>query len=370
MFAGSDLRNMAAPSVLGLFRFISMRSALLVALAVVVLARFGALLAQFGQAVPAAFVFDEDAYYVFSVARNVAHGHGITADGIQWTNGFQPLWTLIVTLPYLVADDRTPLAFIGLLSATLWVVSALLFARLIVRLTRLHDVSWPSTALAVLFLADLQLQTAYFNGLETGLYLTVVLALLVWTTHDAFLVRIESFRLAVAFGAGLGLLILARNDGVFFAFALLAGVLTLRRTLRALRAVCVAAGAIAAITLPWLGYNAWLTGSLVPQSGAATNAGPYRGTSLVEKLGQMVGRLAQLTFTPFPFNYAGVQRLSAPVAGFLALSAMVLVVILLSRRDPRILAAIGRCYRLRWPRAVCARTTSSPAERCGCTTAT
>ena len=44
---------------------------------------------------PFALTFD-DAFYYFGIARNVAHGHGSTFDGINPTNGYHPLWMLIV----------------------------------------------------------------------------------------------------------------------------------------------------------------------------------------------------------------------------------------------------------------------------------
>lgn len=52
---------------------------------------------------PAGHVYDmpltEDGYYSLSVARNLAAGHGMTIDGINLTNGFQPLFTVIELAP-------------------------------------------------------------------------------------------------------------------------------------------------------------------------------------------------------------------------------------------------------------------------------
>ncbi|MGZ4726103.1 MAG: hypothetical protein ACXWB2_00140, partial [Acidimicrobiales bacterium] len=44
---------------------------------------------------PFALTFD-DAFYYFGIARNVAHGHGSTFDGIDPTNGYHPLWMLVL----------------------------------------------------------------------------------------------------------------------------------------------------------------------------------------------------------------------------------------------------------------------------------
>ena len=53
---------------------------------------------------PFALTFD-DAFYYFGIARNVAHGHGSTFDGINPTNGYHPLWQAICVLPRLVGLD-------------------------------------------------------------------------------------------------------------------------------------------------------------------------------------------------------------------------------------------------------------------------
>jgi hypothetical protein len=41
---------------------------------------------------------NEDGYYVLTVARNIGLAHGVTVDGINLTNGFQPLW-VVLTAP-------------------------------------------------------------------------------------------------------------------------------------------------------------------------------------------------------------------------------------------------------------------------------
>src|SRR5688500_11898656 len=51
-------------------------------------------------------VLEDDAWMVTAIARNFAIGHGITADGVNLTTGFQPLYPLTLgALPYLVAPD-------------------------------------------------------------------------------------------------------------------------------------------------------------------------------------------------------------------------------------------------------------------------
>ena len=59
----------------------------------------------------------DDAFYALTVSRNLAHGKGLTtADGEIPTNGFQPLFTFISSLPFFFTNDRyEPLRVIHLI---------------------------------------------------------------------------------------------------------------------------------------------------------------------------------------------------------------------------------------------------------------
>jgi hypothetical protein len=57
-------------------------------------------------------VLEDDAWMVTAIARNFALGHGITADGVNPTNGFQPLYPLTLgALPYLFAPSQLDAGF-------------------------------------------------------------------------------------------------------------------------------------------------------------------------------------------------------------------------------------------------------------------
>jgi len=75
----------------------------------------------------------DDAYYFFTIARNLAAGLGITIDRIQWTTGFQPLWGLLCAPPFALAADRWALGIIYAFSLALWLASAVLFVRFVRR---------------------------------------------------------------------------------------------------------------------------------------------------------------------------------------------------------------------------------------------
>ena len=49
----------------------------------------------------------EDGYYLLSVSRNIALGRGLTVDGTHLTNGFQPLFAVLLSPIYMIfGGDR------------------------------------------------------------------------------------------------------------------------------------------------------------------------------------------------------------------------------------------------------------------------
>jgi hypothetical protein len=216
----------------------------------------------------------DDAYYFFTVARNIAQGHGITIDGTHWTTGFQPLWGLVCAVAFLAPSDRAAMAIIYVISIALWLAGALLLVRL-VRRASLTPLS-PSAAalLVVLFLGEGQFTRSYFNGMETGLYLTSVLWLLVafqdylgLKPHRVGLPRVVSLGLLA------GLTMLARNDGLFLCGTLLAATLFFGRRQHPVRDVAVVVAVASAMIVPWLAFCQWASGNPMPQSGIATSIG-------------------------------------------------------------------------------------------------
>ncbi len=187
------------------------------------------------QDAPFAFTYD-DAYYYFAIARNVAAGQGSTFDGINATNGYHPLWLLISTIPFALGIDDLDAA--RLLLAVQLVVGWGLSLALIAKLLDRELAGWPAPprtraagatpdparrrtairVLAVLF-ALLAINPfvvkIFVNGLETGITVTLLTALLLvgsqrrssWLTGTT-----HGWRLGV--GALLAVLFLGRTDTV------------------------------------------------------------------------------------------------------------------------------------------------------------
>lgn len=265
----------------------------------------------------------DDAYYFFTVARNIAQGHGITIDGTHWTTGFQPLWGFVCALGFLVPSERAAFAVIYVVSISLWLTSALLFVRLVRRASLTPVTPFAAALLAVLFLGEAQFTRNYFNGMETGLSLTCLLWLLL-AFHDYLGLPAErvGLRRVLGLGALAGTTMLARNDAFFLCGALLAAVLFFGRRQRPVRDVAIIVGVASIMVLPWLAYCQWASGDPMPQSGIATSIGirgPVPALSIAHKILASVAPMGFLKVrTLFDDHLAAMAVLTLAAAAALA----------------------------------------------------
>lgn len=227
---------------------------------------------------PAAHVYDmpltEDGYYSLSVARNLAAGRGLTIDGVNLTNGFQPLFTIIESGAFVIArgDEIVAMRLVLLFSWLFHVGGALLVAAIA------RD-AWPAQSdtaertrrgwiAAFLYLAAPLLLNHAYNGLETGCVLFFYAACWRWMQIDGD----RSWGGLAIFGALIGLTVLTRIDAAFFAAIL--GLNELRRSRALGFPTILARGAVMGgvallISSPWWLYNQVYFGSPMPTSGTA-----------------------------------------------------------------------------------------------------
>jgi hypothetical protein len=250
------------------------------------------------------FLYD-DSFYAFQIARNVAHGHGATFDGIHATSGFQPLYVLTLVPLYWIAGDNATLPIqIALVFATLLTVgTAYLLYRLIVR--RASDLAALIAVGAWGFSPVVIRQAA--NGLETALALFLFALSVTYYLERVRPVPDASRRTFVVLGILLGLSMLARVDLGFLALAMCLDYLfvvrsQLRTEPRAIRwrgNLVVATAMCALISAPWLMYAMATAGTPVPEGGRAT-------------------RYLAIAYAPF-FDLASESQLAnGPDAGFVA----------------------------------------------------
>lgn len=222
----------------------------------------------------------EDGYLSLSIARHIALGHGITTNGLQDTNGFQPLFVVLVVPIFAIfqSDPITPLRFVLVIQWLVQVSSAVLVG-LIVRDTFEAPKYMTFLTGFLLFFVSLFVLNKFFNGLETGLLLLVYLVL--WRFYQITGLTLWSH--TVSFGILLGLLILTRIDAGIFAVVFAIGYLVSQvrkgQAVRAVGQLSIIAIAAVLVSSPWWLYNYTQFGSFMPTSGKALSVG-YAGKEL------------------------------------------------------------------------------------------
>jgi hypothetical protein len=221
----------------------------------------------------------DDSFYYLNVARNIMLGRGVTFDGINPTNGFHPLWMLMLLPVYRVTGDDAALGF----RAAFVLVTVLTGITLWVGYRAIGALAGRSAALlGVAFLLMPFSLNAMLNGLETGL-LILLLFLCFWMIPRYRLLSLEAPPLAnAAFGALLGLVFLARLDSAFI--VLVVGLAIILHYLRMgssrpsfgvlLSKGVVMGVAFALLALPYFVWNFKTFGHLTPISGALKSSFP------------------------------------------------------------------------------------------------
>jgi len=165
-------------------------------------------------------ILPDDAFYYFGVVRNIVAGLGSTFDGISATNGYHPLWTLVlIPLFKFFASpfpDIQPIYIALYVQVALNLITAFLVARIISRFTRSQ---WVRALGMVVWMLNPFLLYETVNGLETSL------ALFFFSIFFLFALRIEEGRPLtggyISMGLIGGLMTLARLDMAVYVLALL-----------------------------------------------------------------------------------------------------------------------------------------------------
>lgn len=275
----------------------------------------------------------EDMFYYLTVARNVLAGMGPSMDGVHATNGFHPLWMLMLTgITFLTGGEPflTVHLVLGLALFFHWLGLGLLVAcvhRLLGSLTAL--------AVAAVLTLNYRLLSIPLGGLETALAGAMVMLV---TVLYVFGRPLESTRGAVRLGLLLGFTFLARFDTLLFGLVLLGfaalsgGTGTGARRRLVLTSV---AGTVALVVcLPWFAFSLKTTGVLLPASGdaiAAWGGDPWQSVSSPLQAAKMLLSLLNpaandlcnvLGLSPWVLRKGPTARVAAPVLGILAAALM------------------------------------------------
>ena len=209
------------------------------------------------------FVQDDLLYYL-KVAQNLAHGHGSTFNGVVPTNGYQPLWfLLLVVLSRITEDPRSILGFLAA-SDVLAAAATFLLARRLLRLSAAR----PLVVFALSAWITIYSLTLFFYGMEVTLTVPLLLGVICLLLNVAWLQR--GLGHTFLFGLLLSAMVLSRIDTLIFGGLVLLGIV-LSPPLRRLIRPDLIAGAILGL-LPVFFYfvlNHVVFGTWLPVSGMA-----------------------------------------------------------------------------------------------------
>ncbi len=242
----------------------------------------------------------DDTFYALGCAYHLAHGDGLTCDGVHPTNGIQPLIVFLETPLFVIAapDKTLGVRLTIALEAVIDAMALFAFASLIGALRRespKRKLTAPIIG-ALLWLALFNIFRQEMNGLETGLYAFLILITLNFYTR----MRRPSAPLKqwAILGVILALLVLARIDAVF----LIVGFILIelfRNKLRALLPLFVMGMMSILVSSPWWIFNYLTFGSIMPQSGQSEAIGVQLTTNLFSGTVALADILSAFFYFPY-----------------------------------------------------------------------
>ncbi|MEO8398859.1 MAG: hypothetical protein ABI550_03480 [Ignavibacteriaceae bacterium] len=212
------------------------------------------------------FITPDDASYYLKIAQNFSKGSGFSFDGINQTNGFQPLWQyILIPFAYFKIKPELMLRIAFILQVILLSASAIIFCRAQSKIFK---------AGAILPGGIIFLMFVFFNGvngMETALMIFFV-SLLYFYCIKKNMLEENNFKDEFITGMILGLVILSRLDMIFLASAI--GIFSMVNILlnkegrqRSLIKISLIVSGTAIIVSPYLTYNYLKFGNIIPISG-------------------------------------------------------------------------------------------------------
>ena len=255
----------------------------------------------------------EDAFYMLTIAWNIAAEGRIAYNLDIATTGIQPLSTFVYAavakvVQWCGGDKWALVRAVTMLNVALVPLFAVLLRNIVRHLLSERDAKATASALAVVtVLSSMWVFRAFTYGLETGYYLVLFAATVLFTLRAE---RLEP----VALGCLAGLTCLSRIDfGLVFGLQLL---WLMRERRLDLKGALVSGGIALTVVAPWFLWVHSTTGHFMPSSGSA-QAGLISAAGAVERMRWMAkGLLWNVSpwITSWDFDMQGHPALLALVA--------------------------------------------------------
>jgi len=247
----------------------------------------------------------EDGYYALTVAWNIGTGKGISYNYSEPTTGFQPLYVFILAVIASLTKQlsmgkvefaRMVILFSGIqLIFFIKIIKALSFS-----LSEERPGKYFETILFLLVLFNYKIFLNFFNGLETGLYITLIgisvlfsINLIKWSYQPLKF---------ILFGFILGLTSLARVDFILPVIIFLS-IFTWMYKIPP-RAIALSAIFFVLTILPWFMYVFSITGSFYPSSVSV-----QANATIFSDFGYRIDQFFVSLINPFvPFYFSGIKN--------------------------------------------------------------
>lgn len=213
---------------------------------------------------PESHVLADDAFYYFTIARNLADGLGPTFDGLAPTNGFHPLWQfLLVPIWWVPTTDLwIPVRMALTVTLVLDLASGGLIHRLV---SRYADARTAALATTLWFLSPLTFFLG-LRGMEASVSTLAILLVFLALPRDG-----ATLRRSTVLGLAVGLAGLARTDNLVSVGLAVAVTLLLpgagRDVASRIRGLVVTGSTALAVMLPWFTWCVVEFGHVIQVSG-------------------------------------------------------------------------------------------------------
>jgi len=248
----------------------------------------------------------DDPFYYFQLATNFINGNGPSLDGVNITNGFHPLWLLIISPFFLLktANPDLPIALTLTLSALLSIGAAYFIYLAVEKLT---GDKWLSLfAFGAYLFTERSLIFDIFG--EPSPLSNLLLAICFYIVISVAVSGVFSWKRTAIFGIVCGLAVLTRTDNIVFVALFYILILFWMTDRKLIYRVFAAGGILLIVVSPWLLWN-WLTFGTIVQTSATACPTLFRANALtgangfIDIIRASVTRTLDMSYTKILFAY-------------------------------------------------------------------